>query len=165
MVGRTYDIPWGVGTLLTGVTLVAVLVAAMLTATSADPWYAALAKPALAPPGLFSLMIWGVLFLLMGAGVLLVAYEAGDWRYTVSPAGLYITALALHLAWRLSAFGFHEVAVGLVILLAVWISVFALLQDFARYSPLAAWLQIPQLVWLAFETYCQAFIWLANRGS
>ena len=165
MVGHRQDIPWGIGALLMGVTLVVALVAATLTGMGTDPWYAALDKPLLTPPGVADEIIWVFLFSLMAAGALLVAFEAGEWRYARSPAGLYVCTLMIHLAWRSALFGFHEPAVALVILIALWLAIFAMMQDFARYSLQAAWLQLPQLVWLTFCIYQGGFIWLANRAT
>ena len=46
--------------------------------------------------------------------------------------------------------------------MALWLLIVAMMQDFWRYSHLAALLQLPYLAWVSFAGYLNAFILFAN---
>ncbi len=154
--------PWGTGLLLLFATVVAAAVGGLVSGGEADPWYAALNKPALTPPGLAFRLVWPALFLLMIAGGLTVLWRAGDNHAASSPLGIYYTMLTVNVAWSLAFFGFHEVALALGVLIALWLLIVAMMQAFWRYSQLAALLQVPYLAWVSFAFYLNASIWIMN---
>jgi tryptophan-rich sensory protein len=70
--------------------------------------------------------------------------------------------LAFNSGWSLAFFGMNEVALALGVLVALWLLIVAMMQDFWRYSHLAALLQLPYLAWVSFASYLNAFILFAN---
>ena len=134
----------------------------MISGGSADPWYAALHKPFLTPPDLLFALVWPILFVLMAAGAMLVLERAGSFERAISPLGLYYTMLAFNAGWSLAFFGLQDVSLALGILVALWLLIIAMMQDFWRYSHLAALLQLPYLAWISFAGYLNAFILFAN---
>ena len=134
----------------------------MISGHNSDPWYDALNKPVLTPPDILFVLVWPALFVLMAAGALLVLERAGSFDRAVSPLGLYYTMLAFNAGWSLAFFGMNEVALALGVLVALWLLIVAMMQDFWRYSHLAALLQLPYLAWVSFAGYLNAFILFAN---
>ncbi|MEP1835330.1 MAG: TspO/MBR family protein [Hyphomonas sp.] len=135
---------------------------AVISGGNSDPWYDALNKPVLTPPDILFVLVWPALFVLMAAGALLVLERAGSFDRAVSPLGLYYTMLAFNAGWSLAFFGMNEVALALGVLVALWLLIVAMMQDFWRYSHLAALLQLPYLAWVSFAGYLNAFILFAN---
>ena len=122
--------------------------------------YRDLTRPVLSPPGFLFPVVWTVLFVLMGTGAALV-WRAGR---TESRAALRLYAAQLlvnffwpifffSLGWRLFAF------LWLLLLLAL---VGQMIRRFYAIRPLAAYLQVPYLLWLCFAAYLNVGIWLLN---
>ncbi len=162
MVANAKAFPWGAGILLLLATVTAAAAGAVISGGSADPWYAALHKPFLTPPDLLFALVWPILFVLMAAGAMLVLERAGSFERAISPLGLYYTMLAFNAGWSLAFFGLQDVSLALGILVALWLLLIAMMQDFWRYSHLAALLQLPYLAWISFAGYLNAFILFAN---
>ena len=162
MVPNAKAFPWGAGILLLLATVTAAAAGAVISGGSADPWYAALHKPFLTPPDLLFALVWPILFVLMAAGAMLVLERAGSFERAISPLGLYYTMLAFNAGWSLAFFGLQDVSLALGILVALWLLIIAMMQDFWRYSHLAALLQLPYLAWISFAGYLNAFILFAN---
>ena len=162
MVTSAKAFPWGAGILLLLATVTAAAAGAVISGGSSDPWYAALSKPFLTPPDVVFALVWPILFVLMAAGALLVLDRAGSFERAVSPLGLYYSKLVFNAGWSLAFFGMNEVALALGILVALWLLIVAMMQDFWRYSHLAALLQIPYLVWISFAGYLNAYILFTN---
>ncbi|MDX1292434.1 MAG: TspO/MBR family protein [Hyphomonas sp.] len=154
--------PWGAGILLLLATVATAAAGAVISGGSSDPWYDSLNKPFLTPPDVLFAIVWPILFVLMAAGALLVLERSGSFGRAVSPLGLYYTMLVFNAGWSLAFFGMNDVGLALGILVALWLLIVAMMQDFWRYSHLAALLQLPYLVWISFAGYLNAFILFAN---
>ncbi|MEO0451753.1 MAG: TspO/MBR family protein [Pseudomonadota bacterium] len=154
-------------------TLVTIAIALMTAATaglgaavsggSEDVWYFALEKPGLTPPDIIFAIIWPILFVLMALGAILVRVEAGSFGACSAALGLYFFQLALNLSWSWLFFGFHEVLVSMVVLVALWLAIALMIRAFARHSKAAAIMQIPYLLWISFAGYLNLSILLLNQ--
>ena len=154
-------------------TLITVLIAIMTAATaglgaavsggSEDVWYFALEKPGLTPPDIMFAVVWPILFVLMAFGAILVRIKAGSFAASSGALGLYFTQLALNLSWSWLFFGFHQVLIAMIVLVSLWILIFAMIRAFAKHSKAAAILQVPYLLWISFAGYLNASILLLNQ--
>ena len=119
-------------------------------------------KPPLSPPQWVFPVVWTVLFALMGIGAGLVAAEPPSPERS---RGLnrMVTQLILNFFWPLLFFNLQAYGFALVWLLVLWIVVLLMILQFRKTVPLAAWLQIPYLLWLSFAVYLNAGVWLLNR--
>ena len=59
--------------------------------------------------------------------------------------------------FSLQSFGF-----ALIWLVALWVLILWMFLLFRRVDKLAAWLQIPYLLWVTFAAYLNAGVWLLN---
>lgn len=153
--------------------LMIVLIAIMTAATaglgaavsggSEDVWYFALEKPGLTPPDIIFAVVWPILFVLMAFGAVLVRIKAGSFAACSAALGLYFTQLALNLSWSWLFFGFHEVLISMIVLVALWLLIAAMMRSFAKHSMAAAILQVPYLLWISFAGYLNASILLLNQ--
>ena len=114
-----------------------------------NPWYVALAKPALNPPDWAFPVAWTIIYICMGLAVATVLNARGA-RGRWLGVGLFVLLVAMLAVWQPLFFGAHRIsaALGLIIaILAVGIIVTIL---FARVRSAAAWLMVPLLVWVSF---------------
>jgi tryptophan-rich sensory protein len=145
--------------------LLAVVCAAALGAVvsggSQDTWYAALDKPRGTPPDIAFAIVWPALFALMAIGASLVAHAAGSWSRASGSLGLFFAQLIPNIGWSWLFFGFRMPEVSLIVLVALWIMILAMILAFWRHSKLGAALQFPYLLWVSFAGYLNSgIIWL-----
>ena len=116
---------------------------------SDNPWYVALAKPAINPPDWVFPVAWSLLYVLLGLAVAVVLNARGArWRWpAVAMFAIEIVAL---MAWQPLFFGAHKVlaAFGLIVVLLAW--GIAITVVFGRVRRAAAWLMVPFLIWVGF---------------
>lgn len=114
-----------------------------------NPWYAALAKPAITPPGIAFPVAWTILYILLGLSLAMIA-DARGARGRGLAIAVFVAQLVCNLAWTPLFFGSHKVvaAAGLiVVMLALSILTTVL---FARIRVAAAWLLVPYMAWISF---------------
>lgn len=142
-------------------TLATAFLGAAVSAGSRDAWYSALDKPAGTPPDIAFAIVWPVLYALMAIGAIIVAVRGGGWWKSSGALGLFFAQLIPNLGWSVAFFGFRQPELSMVILVALWLMVLAMIIAFARHSWLAALLQLPYFGWVIFAGYLNAgIIWL-----
>ena len=132
---------------------------ALLTRGQMDIYETA-AKPPLAPPGVVFPIVWTILFLLMGVTAYLI-YISRDPKK--GPALLlYGVQLVVNFFWPLLFFSQQYFAFAFFWLVLLWVLILWMVLKFREISPLAAWLQVPYLLWVAFAGYLN--YWFAFVG-
>lgn len=123
-------------------------------------WYDELDKPPLQPPGWAFGVVWPVLYLAMGVALFLI------WRSTSENKTmayvLFGIQAVLNAAWSLVFFGMEQAWGGLVVILALVITVAISISHFKRLSVWASWLFVPYLLWILFATYLNLGIIVLN---
>ena len=114
-----------------------------------NPWFDALIKPALQPPGWVFGAAWTVLYTLLGLALAMILNARGN-RYRKQAVTLFAVAIAVNLAWSSLFFAAHQVFAALILIafmlvISIW-TTFA----FGRVRRAAAWLMLPYLLWLSF---------------
>ena len=118
-------------------------------AGSDSPWYMALAKPPLTPPGWLFPVAWTILYVLIGLALAMVLHARGA-RGRWLGVGLFALQLALNLTWTPVFFGMHQVGTALIVILAMLVTAIATTIVFAGIRRTAGWLMVPYLVWISF---------------
>jgi tryptophan-rich sensory protein len=117
-----------------------------------NPWFDALVKPALMPPGWVFGAAWMILYILLGLALAMILHARGA-RGRGLAVGLFLVQLVMNYAWSPLFFAAHEVdaAFILIVLMITAASLAALL--FARIRRAAGLLMLPYLAWLFFAAY------------
>lgn len=124
--------------------------AGRLAPSGADnPWYQALAKPDITPPGWVFGVAWGTLYVLLGLAIAVILHARGARGRGVA-IGLFALQLAVNLTWSPLFFGMHQVSTAFWVILVILALAIATTLAFGRIRTLAAWLMVPYLVWLSF---------------
>lgn len=130
----------------------------LLSRESVKLFNATAAQPPLSPPEWVFPVVWGILYALMGISAARIAT-------TESKAGLnlFVIQLIFNFFWSLlffnaQAYRFSALWLALLITLVV-----LMILAFRKANPLAAWLQIPYLLWLCFALYLNIGVWYLNR--
>lgn len=135
--------------------------ASSLTREGMDTIYPTWVKPALTPPEIVFPIVWTVLYVLMGVGLAMVLRAGG---HEAKPAAiLWGVQLALNFLWTIIFFGWGKPLLAFFCLVLLWLVILAMIRSFRKFSPLAAALQIPYLLWVTFAGYLNLAIFYLNR--
>lgn len=137
-------------------------ISALLTMNNMD-LYSKIEQPALAPPPWLFPVVWTILYVLMGIGAALV-YNRKDFKPEETRNALIIYAinLALNFFWSILFFNLEAYLFAFIWLVALWIVIIAMIISFRKVSPVAAYLQIPYLLWVTFAGYLNLAIYILN---
>lgn len=122
--------------------------------------YSQAVQPKLAPPPVVFPIVWSILYVLMGISSYMI-YESKSIRKEKSLYVYYIQ-LILNFAWPFVFFSGKMFLVAFFILLLLWGMVIWMTGLFYKIKPLAAYLQIPYLIWLGFAAYLNLSIGFLN---
>ena len=120
------------------------------------------AQPPLSPPSAVFPIVWGILFALMGIGAARVSLTPPSPERSRS-LNLFIAQLIVNFFWSLIFFNAQAFGFAFFWLLLLWVLVLLMILAFRQVDPLAAWLQVPYLLWLTFAAYLNLGVWILNR--
>jgi tryptophan-rich sensory protein len=134
----------------------------LITAPQIETWYATLDKPGFTPPNWVFGPVWTLLYALQGVAAWLVWRAGLDRRAVRVALALFATQFALNVAWSPVFFGLESPALGLVVIVPLWVAIVATIAAAARVERRAAALLVPYLAWVSFATLLNYAIWTLN---
>ena len=137
-------------------------ISALLTQNSMQ-MFELIAKPPLSPPGWLFPVVWTILYTLMGISTYIILMSDASQEETADAIRLYAYQLLVNFLWPTFFFNFQWYFFALLWLILLWILVFFMIKKFASINKLAAYMNIPYLIWLTFAGYLNAGIWWLNR--
>jgi benzodiazapine receptor len=136
-------------------------VAGLFTAQAIPDWYATLNQPSFNPPnGVFG-PVWTILYILMGISLFLVWKTDPGWERNRAIV-VFMLQLLLNFGWSFLFFYFKRIDLALVEIIGLWVSILAMISLFYKIRPIAAYLNIPYLLWVTFATMLNAGYYLLN---
>jgi tryptophan-rich sensory protein len=112
-------------------------------------WYKRIPLPGWTPPNFVFAPVWTILYSLMGVSVSRIL-KAGVLNNNV--IDLWKVHFALNVVWAPVFFGFQYLRLGLLINIALVSTLLIVLRLFYSIEPVAAYLQVPYLLWLLYAT-------------
>jgi tryptophan-rich sensory protein len=148
-----------------GVVLLSILLGAaggLITAPQIETWYATLERPGFTPPNWVFGPVWTLLYALQGVAAWLL-WRAGLGDRSVRVAlGLFGVQFLLNLAWSPAFFGLESPALGLVVIVPLWLAIVGTIAAAWRVDRRASLLLVPYLAWVSFATALNYAIWTLN---
>lgn len=136
-------------------------VSAILTRNSMEV-FEFLNKPPLAPPGWLFPVVWTILYVLMGVSSYLILTSDADREDITAAIRIYAYQLVVNFLWSTFFFNFEWYFFSFLWLILLWVLVLIMILRFKNINKLAAYLNIPYLIWLTFAGYLNFGIWLLN---
>ena len=134
---------------------------ALLTKDSMD-MYNNIVRPTLAPPGWLFPVVWSILFLLMGISAARV-YVKSNGRILGNGLGFYAVSLVFNFFWTIIFFNAMEFLFSFVWLIILWVLILFTIKNYMRICKVAAYLQVPYLLWVTFAGYLNLMIYILNK--
>jgi benzodiazapine receptor len=137
-------------------------IAGLFTAQAIPEWYATLNRPSFNPPNWLFGPVWTTLYFLLGISFFLIwKLEPGKERNLAILA--FLLQLLLNFGWSFIFFYFKLIGFALVEIVLLWISIVTMLIMFYKIRPIAAFINIPYLLWVTFATILNGSYFLLNR--
>ena len=127
---------------------------ALLTMGNMDI-YDQIIKPSFAPPGIVFPIVWAILYVLMGISSARIYIKGGNLFY-------YTIQLILNFFWSIIFFNLNAFLLAFVWLVILWIFILLMIVSFFRTDKLAAYLQIPYLLWVTFAGWLTLMVYMLN---
>lgn len=138
-------------------------IAGMFSSQSVPEWFATLNRPSFNPPSWIFGPVWTTLYILMGISLFLI------WKQNVSKERnqammVFLIQLLLNFGWSFIFFYFNMIGLALVEIILLWINIVIMLVLFYRIKPMAAYINIPYLLWVTFATILNASYYFLNKS-
>ena len=145
-------IPLGVG-----------IVSALITRGNMDI-YERVKTPPLSPPSILFPIVWTALYALMGVSSALTYQNLSkDGKSGRTGLILYAFSLIFNFFWSIFFFNAGAYLFSFIWLIVLLALIILTIVKYRNVSPLAAYLQIPYAIWVAFAGYLNLGIWILNR--
>ena len=138
------------------------LLSALLSGKGMEVYGQTVMQPALAPPMWVFGVVWPILYGLMGISAAMI-WLSPKSRLRSRGLNLFMAQLVVNFFWSLIFFNLQAFGLAFFWLMLLWALVAWMIWTFYQGKPLAAWLQIPYLIWLTFAGYLSLAVWMMNR--
>lgn len=132
-----------------------------LTRQGSELYSQTIVKPPLSPPAIVFPIVWGILFVLMGIGAARVWLTPPSGDRTTA-LRIFLLQLAFNFFWSILFFNFQAFGFALIWLLLLWGLILWMIFAFRKVDSLAAWMQVPYLLWVTFAAYLNLGVWRLN---
>jgi tryptophan-rich sensory protein len=138
-------------------------IAGIFTSEAIPGWYATLYQPSFNPPNWVFGPVWTTLYIILGISLFMIwKLEAGKQRKQAIL--IFMAQLLLNFGWSFFFFYFKMIGVALLDIFALWIMIIVMLVHFYKLKPIAAYINIPYLVWVTFATALNLAYFFLNRN-
>lgn len=118
-------------------------------------------QPPFSPPMILFPIVWGILYLLMGIGAGRISLTPQSKDRSIA-LNVFVFQLAVNFIWSLVFFNLQAFGFAFGWLLFLWVLIVVMIFAFHTADPVAAWLQVPYLLWVTFAAYLNLGVWLLN---
>ncbi|MBQ7969326.1 MAG: tryptophan-rich sensory protein [Clostridia bacterium] len=137
--------------------------AAFLTMDSMDI-YSSIKTPPLSPPSILFPIVWTILYILMGiSSALVIINRQNDVENADIGIAYYAISLAFNFVWSIIFFNFRNYLFAFIWLVILLYLIVRTIISYNKVLPIAAYLQIPYALWVAFAGYLNIAIYFLNR--
>ncbi|MBR0184317.1 MAG: tryptophan-rich sensory protein [Clostridia bacterium] len=135
------------------------ILSALITRNSMDT-YKNLNLPKLAPPSILFPIVWTILFILMGISAYIIYESNSDQKQNALT--IYGIQLLVNFIWPILFFNLELYLFSFVWIILLWLLIILMINSFKKISNVAAYLQIPYLLWVTFASYLNFMIYYNN---
>jgi translocator protein len=130
-----------------------------------SPWYVALDKPAIQPPGPVFPIVWTLLYsdIAISSAVVIDRLQVADPAAAVAYQRALALNLALNTSWSWAFFKAHKLVPAIVVAGALATSSIDLARRAAQAHRVAGVALSPYAAWCSFATVLTTAIWRGNR--
>jgi benzodiazapine receptor len=136
-------------------------VAGIFTAEAIPEWYATLQRPSFNPPNWLFGPVWTILYLVMGISLFMIWKEEKSKERNLAISA-FMFQLLLNFGWSFIFFYFNKIGLACIEIILLWLSIVIMLVWFYKIKPMAAYINIPYLVWVTFASVLNGAYYFLN---
>lgn len=126
--------------------------------------YEEINTPPLSPPSFLFPVVWTMLYVLMGVSSAFIWLNRTEDKETADKGLLfYAVSLFFNFVWSLIFFNFRAYLFAFIWLSVMLTLIILTYINYKKVVPLAAYLQLPYILWTAFAGYLTFGVFLLNR--
>ena len=115
--------------------------------------YTNLEKPPLSPPGIVFPIVWTILYALMGISACIIYSSNAEQKEKQSALRTYWLQLVVNFFWSIVFFRFQALWTSVIVIITLLVLIIVMIVKFGRINRIAAYLNIPYLIWVIFAAY------------
>jgi len=117
-------------------------------------------QPSFAPPSILFPIVWTILYILMGISSYIILQS--DSKLKSKAIYIYVSQLIVNFIWPLIFFNARMFLFAFFWLFLLLILVFYMIITFKKINKIAAYIQIPYILWLTFALFLNFSVYLLN---
>lgn len=145
---------------IVGTELVGVL--SGIIAGNSFSFYKEIVRPPFSPPGWIFPIVWIILYALMGISAYFIYTSKATVRQKNFALAVYAIQLVVNFLWSIVFFRLKMLGFSVAIILLLLLLIVVMICVFYRIHPVAAYLNIPYLLWTAFASYLNIGVLILN---
>lgn len=119
-------------------------------------------QPPLSPPAWLFPVVWTILYAVMGFSAYLVYNSDAKPRKKEKALAVYWMQLAVNFLWSIVFFRLEALWVAFAVILLLLALIIYMILCFKKISPIAAYINIPYLLWVTFASYLNLAVAIVN---
>ena len=144
--------------IITLITFLAPAIGSYATSTFKEPWYSQLILPSFNPPSWVFAPVWSTLYLMMSLAIWKIWTKIFDSKILK----IYFIHIFFNRTWTIVFFGFHQIGLALLNLIATLIFIIILMREYFAKDKISFILMIPYLSWSGYALVLNSAIFLLN---
>ncbi|SFU54191.1 TspO and MBR related proteins [Clostridium sp. DSM 8431] len=125
--------------------------------------YLAVNKPVFSPPAYVFVIVWPILYILMGIAAYRIYMCKEEGKNIGNAFFYYALQLLLNFLWSFIFFSFRLYGLALIELIILFIFIIVTFIKFSKIDRQAAYLLIPYILWCSFAIVLNFSIWDLNE--
>ena len=125
--------------------------------------YSTLDIGVLAPPAWLFMVVWPILYFLMGISSYRIYMLREQGKDTGSALFFYAVQLLLNFLWSFIFFSFRLYAIAFIEIIILFIFVIITFIKFIKIDKIAGFLLVPYILWLTYASFLAFMVWLKNE--
>ena len=138
-------------------------IAGIFTTEAIPGWYASLNQPSFNPPNWVFGPVWTMLYIILGFSLFLI-WKLPSGKERNQAIIVFMVQLIFNFCWSFFFFYFKMIGLALLDIVVLWIMIVAMLVRFYKLKPVAAYINIPYLLWVTFATALNIAYFFLNRN-
>ena len=137
------------------------IIAGFLTRQGVENFSINVEKPVFSPPPALFPFVWTFLYILMGISAYIIEKSPSSTQRNRALI-LYYIQLFFNFLWSFIFFSFNNYLAAFIWIIILLILIIAITIEFYKIKPVAAYLMIPYILWVAFAAVLNFSIYLLN---
>jgi translocator protein len=138
-------------------------IGSIFTISAIPTWYAHINKPFFSPPNWIFGPVWTTLYILMGISLYLIWIKGFKTKKVRDAIVLFVIQLTLNAIWSPVFFGYKNLLLAFVIIIAMIFYVVKTILAFSKIDKRASYLLYPYLAWISFASILNFSVWFLNK--